>query len=293
MAVTMKLRLPMFVVAMLLLTTPSIAQDYEKGLKAAKRCDFEAAILEWLPFAEQGDVEAQKYLGALYLNSFCTTMYGWDNGYRPAEAVKWLRRAAEAGDADAQSNFGELYRRGDHVPQDFTMALKWFRLAAAQGDTGAQGGLGLMYNLGMGVPHNDAEAAKWHRLVAEKGDEYSQFELAHFYLAGAGVPQDFVEAAKWFRLSAEQGHGGAMSELGMLYVEGRGVPRDLVQAYKWIILAAAQAVRLRAEFLDPILAQMTQAEIWKAKRLAHDWLGAHPELAREWADAYPAEQEVP
>ena len=50
-----------------------------------------------------------------------------------AEAVKWYRKAAEQGDAVAQTNLGAMYAKGEGVPEDYVRALAWFNLAAAQG----------------------------------------------------------------------------------------------------------------------------------------------------------------
>ena len=50
-----------------------------------------------------------------------------------AEAVKWFRKAAEQGDADAQVNLGLMYANGRGVPEDYVRAFAWFNLAAAQG----------------------------------------------------------------------------------------------------------------------------------------------------------------
>ena len=54
-----------------------------------------------------------------------------------AEAVKWFRRAAGQGhadaDADAQNNLGFMYDKGNGVPEDNVLAYHWFNLAAAQG----------------------------------------------------------------------------------------------------------------------------------------------------------------
>ena len=47
-----------------------------------------------------------------------------------AEAMKWHRLAADAGDAVAQYNLGMLYADGQGVAQDYTEAAKWLRLAA-------------------------------------------------------------------------------------------------------------------------------------------------------------------
>ena len=54
------------------------------------------------------------------------------------EAAKWFRKAAEQGDAEAQSKLGECYYFGIGVEKDETEALKWFRKAAEQGDDGAK-----------------------------------------------------------------------------------------------------------------------------------------------------------
>lgn len=44
------------------------AQDYNKGLAAAKAGDFETALREWRPLAEQGNAGAQCNLGLMYDN---------------------------------------------------------------------------------------------------------------------------------------------------------------------------------------------------------------------------------
>ena len=46
-----------------------------------------------------------------------------------AEAVKWFRRAAEQGLAQAQGNLGACYAKGLGVPQDYVEAYAWFVLA--------------------------------------------------------------------------------------------------------------------------------------------------------------------
>ncbi|MBQ4479124.1 MAG: sel1 repeat family protein [Victivallales bacterium] len=55
-----------------------------------------------------------------------------------AEAVKWFRKAAGQGLAEAQYNLGVCYATGLGVEQDYAEAVKWFRKAAEQGNAGAQ-----------------------------------------------------------------------------------------------------------------------------------------------------------
>ncbi len=50
-----------------------------------------------------------------------------------AEAVRWFRRGAEQGFAEAQHNLGVMYGQGRGVQQDYVQAHMWISLAAAQG----------------------------------------------------------------------------------------------------------------------------------------------------------------
>jgi TPR repeat protein len=77
------------------------------------------------------------------------------------EAVKWYRKAAAQGLAQAQNNLGTMYDGGQGVPQDYGEAMTWFRKAAEQGYAGAQDNIGVMYEKGHGVPQ-DCEIAPNH-----------------------------------------------------------------------------------------------------------------------------------
>ena len=50
-----------------------------------------------------------------------------------AEAVKWFRKAAEQGHAQAQLYLGIRYASGEGVPQDYVLAHMWYSLSAAIG----------------------------------------------------------------------------------------------------------------------------------------------------------------
>jgi len=156
------------------------------------------------------------------------------------EAVKWLRKAADHGNATAQWYLGTRYDTGRGVAQDWTEAVKWFRKAAEQGHAEAQKTLGLCYAAGAGVVQDLVEAVKWFRKAAEQGHAEAQNELGRYYAAGRGVAQDCAEAVKWFRKAAEQGNARAQKTLGLCYAAGAGVVQDLVEAVKWFRKAAEQ-----------------------------------------------------
>ncbi len=94
-----------------------------------------------------------------------------------------------------------MYRDGHGVPQDYAEALKWYRKAADQGNARAQTILGFVYDTGQGVPQDYAEAVKWYRNAADQGNAFAQSNLGLMYGNGQGVPQDYVQAHKWYNLA--------------------------------------------------------------------------------------------
>ena len=50
----------------LLVGNPAFSADFQKGFDAADKGDFATALKEWKPLAEQGDADAQYYLGLMY-----------------------------------------------------------------------------------------------------------------------------------------------------------------------------------------------------------------------------------
>ncbi len=113
-------------VAVVLVAAPACT-DYEAGAEAYGRGDYATKLQKLRPLAEQGDAEAQKYLGNMYRRGD-----GVPQDYQ--EAVRLYRLAAEQGHAMAQFNLGRMYAKGRGVPKDYVQAHLWLSLAAAQGD---------------------------------------------------------------------------------------------------------------------------------------------------------------
>jgi hypothetical protein len=119
-----------------LLTTLAHA-DFQDGWDAYTRKDYSTALKEWQPLAEQGDAQAQYYLGVLYFKG-----EGVPQDY--GQAREWWLKAAAQGHAIAQFNLGRLYEKGEGVPQDYAKAWEWYLKAAAPGD-GLLSGDGIPY----------------------------------------------------------------------------------------------------------------------------------------------------
>ena len=160
---------------------------------------------------------------------------------RYAEAIPFIREAAEKGYAEAQFRLGWCYRNGYGLTKSDTEAVKWYRKAAEQGHAQAQTNLGFCYRNGIGVTKDYTEAIKLYRKAAEQGNAMAQSNLGNCYYGGRGVAQDYTEAVKWYRKAAEEGNfKNAQYHLGLCYLYGHGVAKDRATAIGWLRKAAKQ-----------------------------------------------------
>jgi len=171
--------------------------------------DYAEAIRWFQKAAEQGNADAQYYLGSLNVEG-----KGVAQNY--AEALKWYRKAADQGNASAQYELGVIYQSGLGGQTNYPEALKWYRKAADQGNSDAQHNLGTMYSSGRGVPQNSATAAGWFRKAADQGVADSQNNLGLMYENGQGVQKNYAEALKWYQRAADQGNEVAKNNFSAL-----------------------------------------------------------------------------
>jgi len=113
---------------------------------------------------------------------------------------------AEQGDAAAQYNLGEMYRRGDGVPQDFATAMKWYTLAAEQGNASAQYTLGLMYYNGDGVLQDYVYAQMWWNIAASSGNKKASENRD--LVAKEMIPPQLAEAQRLARECVAKNYKG-------------------------------------------------------------------------------------
>ena len=107
--------------------------------------------------------------GIVLVSVFGTINIGAAQDNKPVDNTKWIRKAAELGDSEAQYKLGLMYLDGQGVKKDETEAVRWLRKAAEQGQPDAQLRLGWMYKKGQGVVKDETEAVKWVRKAAEQG----------------------------------------------------------------------------------------------------------------------------
>ncbi len=91
------------------------------------RADYRSALKVWMPQAEDGNAEAQTYVGEIFEKGL-----GQEPDYQ--SAVSWYQKAAEQGFSRAQINLGYMFEKGLGVPVSTTIALNWYRKASGIAD---------------------------------------------------------------------------------------------------------------------------------------------------------------
>jgi TPR repeat protein len=193
-----------------------------------------------------------------------------------AQAAKWYRKAAEAGNRRSMEILGTLYERGlGGLPKDDVQAVNWYRKAAEAGDAFGMNSLGSTYEHGQGgLPKDDAQAADWFRKAAEAGNKFGMNSLGIMYEYGrGGLPKDDAQAVEWFRKAAEFGDASGMRNLGIMYAAGRGgLAKDDVQALSWFRKAAEAGDASGMRMLG-IMYLTGQGGLTQDKAQAVSWLG--------------------
>lgn len=151
----------MFMVASIAGAAVAVDAPSNNALAALRRGEYATAYRLWAPLADQGDPDAQFYLGFM-------DEYGQGVARNDVEAFRWYRKAADQDHAFAQFRLGDLYSSGKGSPQSDSEAARWYRLAADHGLGGAQFNLGMMYAKGRGVPQDRVLAHMWLSLVVSE-----------------------------------------------------------------------------------------------------------------------------
>ena len=145
------------------------------------------------------------------------------------EDMKRWQPKAEAGDAEAQFQLGQMYALGHGFKQNFQSALEWYEKAAAQGNAKARTALGLLYYYGVGVEENTEKAGEWFEKAAAQDEPSAQRYLGII----AYKEKDYAQAKQWYEQAAAQGYTPAMVNIGRLYEKGAGVTQDINEAKSW------------------------------------------------------------
>jgi len=208
------------------------AADLDRGWRAYLDSRYGDARRDLQPLAEDGDADAQYYLGTMY-------QHGHGVPQDPAAAVRWYERAARQGHPLAQFALGFLLHQG------------------AGADHKA-------------VYPDPVKSAYWLLRAAEQRVIPAQQLIGQIYRTGAGLPPDRDKALHWTLMAAEAGVVGAQYEVGLLLGERPGL-ENAIEAYKWFELAARAQYPGAAQNRDRLHQRLNNAEVQQALTMADAW----------------------
>lgn len=160
------------------------------------------ALELWHKASDEEHPAAMGLLGRAYMEG----KMGFDRD--AASGLVLLEKAANGGNTPSSVYLGNLYARGEGVPQDMERAMKWYEQAASAGDAHAQYIVGLAYLDGSGVSVDEGKAFNWLRLAAGQDHVNAMLMLSACYSTGKGTRQDADMAEVWkkkaLQLNAER-----------------------------------------------------------------------------------------
>jgi len=162
--------------------------EYRLGMEAYRAGDVVKAMALLRTSADAGHARSQSLLA-----------YILNQAEFNDESVAYYRKAAAQGEPDAEYGLGSMYAAGEGVKRDPAEARKWIARAAEHGHAAAINSLAQAYMDGeLGIDEaqrNGAEALRWIRLAAESGFWPALERLAAAYRGGAyGLGVDLKQA---------------------------------------------------------------------------------------------------
>ena len=179
--------------------------------------------------------------------------YEYGDGIRQSypRAMKWFRRSADYGIAEAMVEIGNMYCCGTGVREDPAGAESWYRKAAERHKDWsdlAEACLKDMLRRGEITDLTGEDKVKWLIDADARGNPSAARQLGDMYAGGDGTGQDFAEALRWYRKAADDGDPKAMIKLGLMYRDGEGVPEDYAEAARWLGEASESRFELEARY---------------------------------------------
>ena len=240
--------------------------------------------------AQMGDKDAQLYTAQMYKSGGAAITPD------SVKAADWYEKAARQGSALAMRYLGGMYEKGEGRTQSNEAALRWYKKAADAGNSRAQkqyDALKLTHDFminGLNSPElsnwqqpamrrtiggfpvyaamsGDAEALKaglaaldkmrtgealtWLKPLADRGHGKALLSVGEIYmlddLHGTGEPGGLDHAVRYLKAAAQHGEGQAFIALADIYSDGYGGERSAAKAFEWLQTASLSPTVARTD----------------------------------------------
>lgn len=164
------------------------------------------------------------------------------------ETLDGLRKAAQAGDLEAQNKLVDLLSCDERnkeeaffwkmhiVDTELSSSCEDMRIREANRIDKDCEIMGYPYDNGEGKWYTTREAFELYKKFVEQGDVVAQHNLGYFYYDGKCVRKNRATAIKWFTRAAEQDNEGAQLMLAGIYYKSQ----NYAEAFKWYGKSAEQ-----------------------------------------------------
>lgn len=121
------------------------------------------------------------------------------------EGVKYLSKAAEKGDVNAQLLLGDYFYNTD--PKQ---SAEWTKKASDQGNAAGQASLGMSLIMGRGVPEDKTQGIQLLKDSADQLNPEGMFGLGVSYINGNGIDKNPKKGARLIKSAADAGYPKAV-----------------------------------------------------------------------------------
>ena len=171
---------------------------------------------------------------------------------------KWLLKAAEKGDSDAQNDVGVAYAKGEGVSASAIKAVEWYEKSAKQGNAYALSNLAYRYYSGTSPCQKNLFKAKDYWICAvvalHREDDIKQLNEKFPGWQVSGHPRLMFNDSHWrYQLEpmAKLGVPSAEYWYGKHLLTGRnGCKKDSCEARRWLLLSSAHSYSLAKTTLE-------------------------------------------
>src|SRR5229473_6689313 len=156
-----------------------------------------------------------------------------------AKAADRYRKAAEMGNAEAQTRFAEALFDGRGVARDPAESRAWLEKAARQGNARGECDLGVMLTNGLDIAQDRAKGLEYFQAAARLGDGYAEDNLGQFAESGLISDPSSSEAYMHYLKASEMGSAWGAYNVARMHEHGIGVYKNPTEALRWYMKVAA------------------------------------------------------
>jgi uncharacterized protein len=156
-----------------------------------------------------------------------------------AKAAQLYRKAADMGNAEAETRFAEALFDGRGVARDPAESLAWLEKAARQGNVRGECDLGVMLTSGLDIAQDRAKGLGYLQAAARFGDGYAEDNLGQFEESGLISDPSSSEAYMHYLKASEMGSAWGAYNVARMHEHGIGVYKNPTEALRWYMKVAS------------------------------------------------------